>query len=77
LKKYYINYFSYSYYIYENDKEDKGKKNKDALLYAGYLVFEFKLDNEILYKIQIDYMQTDASDIKSRVNCAIESFLTI
>ena len=66
-----------SYYIYENDKEDKGKKNKDALLYAGYLVFEFKLDNEILYKIQIDYMQTDASDIKSRVNCAIESFLTI
>ncbi|PRM88213.1 hypothetical protein CJ669_04705 [Aliarcobacter cryaerophilus] len=66
-----------SYYIYENDKEDKGKKNKDALLYAGYLVFEFKLDNEILYKIQIDYMQADASDIKSRVNCAIESFLTI
>ncbi len=66
-----------SYYTYENDKEDKGKKNKDALLYAGYLVFEFKLDNEILYKIQIDYMQTDASDIKSRVNCAIESFLTI
>ncbi|GAB1465258.1 hypothetical protein MASR2M54_07580 [Aliarcobacter cryaerophilus] len=27
------------------------------------------------YKIQIDYMQTDASDIKSRVNCAIEIIL--
>ncbi|WP_198304510.1 hypothetical protein [Arcobacter vandammei] len=66
-----------SYYIYENDKEDKGKKNKEALLYAGYLVFEFKLKNELLYKIQIDYMKTDSSDIKERMNCAINSFLSI
>lgn len=27
-----------SYFIYENDKKDEGKKNKDAFLYAGYLV---------------------------------------
>lgn len=26
-----------NYYIYENDKEDRGKKNKDAKSYAGYL----------------------------------------
>ena len=39
-----------SYFIYENDKKDEGKKNKDAFLYAGYLVFEFKLKDELLYK---------------------------
>ncbi|MDX4061971.1 hypothetical protein Q6A90_06265 [Aliarcobacter skirrowii] len=36
-----------SYYIYENDKKDEGKKN------------------------------IDTSDIKSRMSCVIESFLTI
>lgn len=66
-----------SYYIYENDKKDEGKKNKNAFSYAGYLVFEFKLKNELLYKIQIDYLNTDTSDIKSRIECAIKSFLTI
>ncbi|QKF73328.1 hypothetical protein AFAEC_1163 [Aliarcobacter faecis] len=75
--KKYDNKLMISYYIYENDKEDKGKKNKDALLYAGYLVFEFKFEGEILYKIQIDYMKTDLSDIKTRINCVIESFLSI
>lgn len=66
-----------SYFIYENDKKDEGKKNKDAFLYAGYLVFEFKLKDELLYKIQIDYTNIDTSDIKSRMSCVTESFLTI
>ena len=47
--------------------KDEGKKNKDAFLYAGYLVFEFKLKDELLYKIQIDYTNIDTSDIKSRM----------
>ncbi len=34
------------FYFTENDKKDEGKKNKDAFLYAGYLVFEFKLKDE-------------------------------
>ena len=58
-------------------RTDEGKKNKDAFLYAGYLVFEFKLKDELLYKIQIDYTNIDTSDIKSRMSCVIESFLTI
>jgi len=65
------------YYIYENDKEDKGKKSKKAKLYAGYLVFEFKLDNKLIYKIQTDYMRMDTSDIPLRMNCVIKSFITI
>ena len=65
------------YYIYENDKEDKGKKSDKAKLYAGYLVFEFKLDNKLIYKIQSDYMKMDTSDISSRMDCIIKSFITI
>lgn len=65
------------YYIYENDKNDTNKKNDKAKLYAGYLVFEFKLDNQSLYKIQTDYMKQDGSDIEDRMKCVIKSFTTI
>ncbi|KAB7885333.1 hypothetical protein [Poseidonibacter ostreae] len=65
------------YYIYENDKEDKGKKGPKSKLYAGYLLFEFKLDNKLVYKIQTDYMNIDAKDIEERMDCAIKSFLSI
>jgi hypothetical protein len=65
------------YYIYENDKEDKGKKGPKSKLYAGYLMFEFKLDNHLVYKIQTDYMNEDGKDIEERMDCAIKSFLSI
>ena len=65
------------YYIYENDKEDNGKKNKDAKQYAGYLMFEFKYDNKLVYKIQTDYMNINGSDIEDRMDCAINSFIAI
>ncbi|WP_419765135.1 MAG: hypothetical protein ACNI28_01680 [Arcobacter sp.] len=65
------------YYIYENDKDDKNKKHQDSKLYAGYLVFEFILDNETVYKIQTDYMKQDGSDIENRIKCVIKSFQTI
>ena len=65
------------YYIYENDKEDKGKKGAKSKLYAGYILFEYKLDNKLVYKIQTDYMDIDGKDIKERMVCAIDSFLSI
>lgn len=65
------------YYIYENDKNDSNKKNKDALLYAGYVVFEFFYSDKKVYKVQIDYLNDDASDLKRRVECAIDSFLSL
>lgn len=65
------------YYIYENDKEDTGKKNKDAKSYAGYLVFEFKYDNKLVYKIQTDYMDINANDIENRMDCVINSFISL
>lgn len=68
---------SIDYYIYENDKQDKGKKSDKAKLYAGYLVFEFKLNKKLIYKIQTDYMKIDTSDIPERMDCVIESFITI
>ena len=65
------------YYIYENDKEDKGKKNANAKEYAGYVVFEFKLDQQLLYKIQSDYMDKNAKDLEERFKCVIDSFLSL
>lgn len=65
------------YYIYENDKKDSGKKSKKAKLYAGYLVFEFLLENKVIYKIQTDYMKMDTSDIPQRFDCVINSFTTL
>ncbi len=65
------------YYILENDKEDKGKKGTKCKLYAGYLVFEFKLNNKLIYKIQTDYMNMDTSDIPQRMDCVIKSFITL
>lgn len=65
------------YYIYENDKEDKGKKSKKAKLYAGYLVFKFKLDKKLIYQIQTDFMKMDTSDIENRMECVIKSFITL
>ena len=65
------------YYIYENDKKDKGKKGAKSKLYAGYLVFEFKLNGKIVYKIQTDYMDIDGKDIKERMDCVIKSFLSV
>ena len=65
------------YYIYENDKDDNGKKNKEAKSYAGYLMFEFKYDNKLVYKIQTDYMNIDANDLEDRMDCVINSFTSI
>lgn len=65
------------YYIYENDKNDPDKKGDKSKLYAGYLMLEFKLDNTLIYKIQTDYMDIDAKDIEERMDCAINSFVSI
>lgn len=65
------------YYIYENDKEDTGKKNNEAKSYAGYLVFEFKYENKLIYKIQTDYLNLDGNNIDERMSCVINSFLSI
>ena len=65
------------YYIYENDKEDPSKKGKKSKLFAGYLVFAFKVDGKLVYKIQSDYMNIDGKDIKERMDCIIKSFLSI
>jgi hypothetical protein len=63
--------------IYENDKLDPKKKTPEAKLYAGYLVYDFYLKSELVYKIQVDFMQMQAGDVEERVACAIESVKTL
>lgn len=61
--------------LYENDKLDPNKKGKKCKLYAGYLLYEFLVDGRLLYKIQIDIMESDGSDIARRIQCIHKSLL--
>lgn len=63
--------------IYENDKEDPGKKTKKAKLYAGYIVFSYKTENSLVYKIQIDFLDDKGSDINKTLKCGLESVMTL
>ncbi|MDD3324500.1 MAG: hypothetical protein PHN38_05210 [Sulfurospirillaceae bacterium] len=63
--------------IYENDPLDPGKKTQEAKKYAGYLVFGFHLNKELIYKVQVDFMDKEGKDIHKRVECAYESLLSI
>jgi hypothetical protein len=65
------------FYTRENDMKDPGKKTKKSKLYAGYLVYEFKLDNKLVYKIQTDFMDFHGKDISNRINCIFKSFTTL
>jgi len=63
--------------LYENDKKDPGKKNDEARQYAGYLVFDVYLDKSLVYKIQIDFMDMQGFDIKTKIDCVRQSILSI
>ena len=63
--------------IYENDKNDPGKKTAKSKLYAGYLMFSFKVDNTLVYKLQIDFFDNEGKDISKVLQCALKSILTI
>lgn len=63
--------------IYENDKGDPGKKTAKSKLYAGYLVFSFKYNNKLTYKLQIDFHDHEGKDITKVLKCALKSIKTI
>lgn len=65
------------YFIYENDKEDPGKKTAKSKLYAGYLVFHFLLEGEKVYRIQIDFMDLQGKDIEEKVGCVFDSVMSL
>jgi len=65
------------YFIYENDKEDPGKKTAKSKLYAGYLVFNFMLEGEQIYRLQIDFMDLQGKDIEEKIQCMMKSVLTL
>ena len=65
-------------YIYENDVDDPGKKTAKSKLYAGYIVVKFKNDkNELIYQVQVDFMDKKGADLPQSIKCAIKSFITI
>jgi hypothetical protein len=67
-----------SYYIYENDVEDPGKKTQKSKLYAGYVVYKFSNSKDVLlYQVQIDFMDKKGIDLPKSIACAIKSFMTL
>ena len=65
------------YFIYENDKDDPGKKTAKSKLYAGYLVFHFLLESEKIYRLQIDFMDLQGKDVEEKIQCMMQSVLTL
>lgn len=65
------------YFIYENDKEDPGKKTAKSKRYAGYLVFHFLIEDEKIYRIQIDFMDLQGEDIEEKVGCVFDSVMSL
>jgi len=64
-------------HLYENDKDDPKKKNEEAKKYAGYLGFRYWLDGVEVYRFQIDFMDMQAKDIDKRIDCAVESVMSL
>jgi len=63
--------------IYENDKKDPGKKTARSKLYAGYIEATFKVNKQITYKIQTDFMNLKGKDIPQRITCLVNSVMTL
>ena len=64
-------------FIYENDKEDPKKKNEAAKKYAGYLTLRYMIDEKEIYRFQIDFMDMQARDIDTRIDCAVKSLMSL
>ena len=45
-------------------------------LYTGFIYLNFKLKDESVYDVQIDYKDLQAKDLAKRIDCAIASFLS-
>ena len=70
--------YNIHYYIYENDADDPGKKNKKSKNYAGYILLEIKNNNgKLIYKIQMDFMKKEKSEIDKTIKCEVKSVMTI
>lgn len=55
----------------------QAKKTEEAKKYAGYIRMNFYLDNTKIYGVQIDFMDWQGKDIKEKLECGVESFMTI
>ncbi|MBN1839063.1 MAG: hypothetical protein JW802_03360 [Campylobacterales bacterium] len=61
--------------LYENDMEHPGKKTKESKLYRGYLVLNVMVEEVLVYKVQIDFVDYEAKDLPQRIECAVETLM--
>jgi hypothetical protein len=50
---------------------------KKAKMYEGYLLFEYKLDTKLIYKMQIDFLDKEGRDIGSVMECSLKSLWSL
>lgn len=60
--------------VYENDKRSPDKKSASCRLLTGYVLFEFLLEDEEVYKMQVEFMDEDKKEIEAAVKCIFASF---
>jgi hypothetical protein len=63
--------------LYENDKDDPKKKNESCRLLAGNLLYEFRLKDELVYKVYIDFTNPKGKDVPKRLKCIKNHLLTL
>lgn len=61
--------------VYENDRKHPGKKTKESKLYRGYLVLNVMIEEVLVYKVQIDFMDFEAKDLPQRIACATATLM--
>ena len=61
--------------VYENDMKHPGKKTKESKLYRGYLVLNVMMEDALVYKVQIDFMDFEAKDLPQRIECVVETLM--
>jgi transcription antitermination factor NusG len=63
--------------VYENDKMDPKKKSSSCKLFTGYIVITFLINDQSVYKAQIDFIDSKGKDIPKRIQCTINSLMNL
>lgn len=65
------------YNIVEADKLGLTTVNKGIASSTGYLDFKFSIDEDMIYEARIDFIGRTGEDIPRRIECIINSILTL
>ncbi|MEA3330165.1 MAG: hypothetical protein U9Q29_00530 [Campylobacterota bacterium] len=65
------------YNIVEADKHGLNKVNETKAFTQGYLDFKFSIEEDMVYEARIDFIGRNGEDIPRRIECIINSLITL